>query len=87
MVNLTNQLTKAVSIIIPGQNMPLAQGATAPQVARNADGRIRSFVHETPASGGTASYIWGSIKPGTYLYHSGTHPAAHEGIFPDALDI
>ncbi len=74
-VNLTNELPDPVSIIIPGQNMPLATGATTPQVTRNADGRIRSFTHETPVAGGPVSYIWSNIKPGTYLYHSGTHPA------------
>ena len=69
-----------MSIVIPGQALPLALGATAPSVARNPDGRIRSFVHETPAAvGGVAgpavAYIWPAIEPGTYLYHSGSHPA------------
>lgn len=73
-VNLTNELAVPVSIIIPGQAMPLAQGAVVPEVVRNLDGRIRSFTHET-ASGDTTSYIWATINPGTYLYHSGTHPA------------
>ncbi len=67
-INLTNNLTEPVSIIIPGQM------GDSPQVVRNPDGRIRSFTHETPA-GGSSSYSWGNIKPGTYLYHSGTHPA------------
>lgn len=68
-VNLTNELSVPVSIIIPGQ-----VGTSPPLVTRTPDGRIRSFTHETPA-GGSAAYIWGNIKPGTYLYHSGTHPA------------
>lgn len=67
-VNLTNELNTAASIIIPGQM------GDSPQVTRNPDGRIRSFVLETPA-GGQATYSWSNIKPGTYLYHSGTHPA------------
>ena len=79
-VDIINELPEAVSIVIPGQALPLALGATAPSVARNADGRIRSFVHETPAAlGGVAgpavSYLWAAIDPGTYLYHSGSHPA------------
>jgi FtsP/CotA-like multicopper oxidase with cupredoxin domain len=79
-VNIVNELAVPVSILIPGQALPLAAGAVAPQVARNADGRIRSFVHETPAAvGGIAgpavSYTWAVVEPGTYLYHSGTHPA------------
>ncbi|MDX9786296.1 MAG: multicopper oxidase domain-containing protein [Desulfobacterales bacterium] len=69
-VNLTNELSVPVSIIIPGQ-----VGTSPPLVTRTPDGRIRSFTHETPAEGGSASYIWSNIKPGTYLYHSGTHPA------------
>jgi FtsP/CotA-like multicopper oxidase with cupredoxin domain len=68
-VNLTNELAVPVSIIIPGQL------GDSPQVTRNPDGRVRSFTYETPAAGGPVSYTWSNIKPGTYLYHSGTHPA------------
>lgn len=67
-VNLTNQLNVAVSIIIPGQM------GDSSQVTRNPDGRIRSFTYEALA-GGQATYTWSNIKAGTYLYHSGTHPA------------
>ena len=79
-VNIINQLPEPVSIVIPGQALPLELGATAPSVARNPDGRIRSFVHETPAAvpgvlGPAKAYIWPTIEPGTYLYHSGSHPA------------
>jgi len=81
-VNLTNLLpalpdgspAPAVSILIPGQALPLQAGALPPAVERNTDGRVRSFVHET-APGATVQYVWPSIAPGTYLYHSGTHPA------------
>jgi FtsP/CotA-like multicopper oxidase with cupredoxin domain len=45
-------------------------------VVRNLDGRVVSFTHETPAAGGPVSYTWSNMEPGTYLYHSGTHPAA-----------
>lgn len=72
-INLTNNLPVPVSVIIPGQAMPSVGGAPS-QPARNADGRIRSFTQET-APGATASYVWPSLKPGTYLYHSGTHPS------------
>jgi FtsP/CotA-like multicopper oxidase with cupredoxin domain len=72
-VNLTNGLAVPISIIIPGQAMPTVDGA-ASQPARNPDGRIRSFTIEV-AAGGAASYVWPLLKPGTYLYHSGTHPA------------
>jgi FtsP/CotA-like multicopper oxidase with cupredoxin domain len=73
-INLTNNLGAAVSVMIPGEPMPLDGTNTSPQVARNPDGRIRSFTHET-APGQTASYVWPSLKPGSYVYQSATHPA------------
>lgn len=74
-VNLTNELPgTSVSIIIPGLGMPVAEGAVGPAVVRNPDGRVRSFTHET-GPGDTQAYIFNNVKPGTYLYQSGTHPA------------
>lgn len=74
-VNLTNELPgTSVSLIIPGLGMPVAEGAIGPVVGRNPDGRVRSFTHET-GPGGTQAYIFNNVKPGTYLYQSGTHPA------------
>lgn len=35
--------------------------------------RVRSFDDEA-AAGGTADYTWSGVKPGTYLYQSGTQP-------------
>jgi FtsP/CotA-like multicopper oxidase with cupredoxin domain len=67
-------LPPAVSILIPGQALPLAEAPAVTGPVRNTDGRVVSFVHET-APGATQAYIWPSISPGTYLYHSGTHPA------------
>lgn len=72
-VNLLNCLPVGASIMIPGQAMPQV-GGVASTVARTGDGRVRSFVSETPPAA-TASYQWTNLKPGTYLYHSGTHPA------------
>lgn len=66
-INLTNKLAEAVSIVIPGQPSALAPVA-------GADGRIVSFTNEV-ASGGTGSFTWNNMKPGTYIYHSGTNPA------------
>ncbi|MBN1270215.1 MAG: multicopper oxidase domain-containing protein [Kiritimatiellae bacterium] len=68
LVHLKNTLPVTVSIVIPG--LPAALGD--PQ--RNADGRARSFTREVPP-GGTADYRWESVASGTYLYHSGSHPA------------
>jgi len=67
-IHLKNTLTAPVSIVIPGQF------AVQGNPERNPDGRVRSFTHEAPA-GGTADYIWPNLQPGTYLYHSGSHPA------------
>ncbi len=66
-INLQNNLLVPVSIIIPG-----LQNTLAP-VRFGSDNRVRSFVNETlPQSSG--SYTWNNVKPGTYLYQSGTHP-------------
>jgi len=67
-IHLKNTLSEPVSVVIPGQMAP--QG----DPERNPDGRARSFTHEAPP-GGTADYNWPNIQPGTYLYHSGSHPA------------
>jgi hypothetical protein len=68
---LTNNLPDPISVIIPGQASSSSPvWFTDPQGRR----RARSFTAETsPATTGT--YTWNNLKPGTYLYHSGTHPA------------
>lgn len=71
-VVLINRLPVPTSIIIPGQM------EDTPSVTRNPDGRIRSFTRESAADSrwaGRVTYTWSNIEPGTYLYHSGTHPA------------
>ena len=81
-INLTNNLPEPVSIIIQGQITPMApvffndaglpsngmDPATPPRR------RVRSFTTETNPAGGTHTYTWTGLKPGTYLYQSGTHP-------------
>lgn len=72
--NLTGPYTEPVSIIIPGQQAALAPVMTAPDGQGRQ--RVTSFVAETPADNlTTVDYVWSSIKTGTYLYQSGTHPA------------
>lgn len=66
-IHCQNKLPEPVSLVIPGQ-------VTAMAPVRNADGRVRSFTAET-ASGGSGTYAWNDFKPGTYMYHSGSHPA------------
>ncbi len=70
-VNLRNELASPVSIVISGQ-----QAAMTPVFFTDDQGRqrVRSFTHETlPAA--TGIYAWSNLKPGTFLYSSGTHPA------------
>lgn len=70
---LDNNLPEPVSIVIPGQ---LEDGGMAP--VWNA-GKVRSFTHETApgntVAGSTNTYTWSNLRPGTYLYQSGSHPA------------
>ena len=70
---LDNNLPEPVSIVIPGQ---LEAGGMAP--VWNA-GKVRSFTHETAPGntvpGTTNTYTWTNLRPGTYLYQSGSHPA------------
>jgi hypothetical protein len=68
-INLRNELADAISIVIPGQ-----QAAMTPVFFSDGQGRqrVRSFTHETTTTG---VYSWSNLKPGSYLYMSGTHPA------------
>jgi FtsP/CotA-like multicopper oxidase with cupredoxin domain len=85
-VNLRNCLPEAVSIVIPGQPLP---AGSVPTFVTDGEGRERaaSFTSEAAASGGTASYTWTGLKPGTYLYHSGSNPAkqVHMGLYGAAI--
>lgn len=72
-VNLDNNLPVPVSIVIPGQIK-----TTVPVKFVDAKGRqrIRAFTMETPPNNTEpVVYKWKDIKSGTYLYHSGSHPA------------
>jgi len=87
-ITLTNTLADPTSIVIPGLPMPTPAGPTwddgSPPGARCLDAdnctplemakRVRSFGAETGASL-TATYTWTTgLRPGTFIYHSGTHP-------------
>jgi len=79
-INLTNNLPVPISIVIPGQK-PVISSLTSPAWNDGTEGsrtntsqRVRSFTQEA-ANGGTAIYTWNNLKPGTYLYQSGTNPA------------
>ena len=77
-INLTNFLPVPVSIYIPGLQL-------APVLNKdNADGkgmRVRSFSIEVPAATGASPsgpvpFTFSGLKPGTFIYQSGTNPSA-----------
>lgn len=71
-INLRNTLPAASSVMLPGLGMPNVGGTAVFFTDAQGRQRVRSFVSETPA-GGSSSYTWNSIRPGTYAYQSGTH--------------
>ena len=64
-----------VSIVIPGQTVTLN-----PEFNGN---RVTSFTHTAPTEGGMATYTWNNLQPGTFIYHSGSHPGlqVHMGLY------
>ena len=73
-INVKNvDLPEAVSIVIPGQNTVMLPVMSALDSQNRR--RVLSFTHEASASGGSATYTWSSMQPGTYAYRSGSHPA------------
>jgi FtsP/CotA-like multicopper oxidase with cupredoxin domain len=84
-----SMMTEPTSIIIRGQNIPLnptwvsqtttAAGTVTSVVSTGSRidlaSRVRSFTTETATGSKTGVYTFASLKPGTYLYQSGTHPA------------
>jgi len=67
-------LPESISIVIPGQNdtsSPMSQQTFIDGQGRT---RVRAFTHEA-APGALASYGWNSLKPGTFIYKSGSHSA------------
>ena len=73
-INLANNLAVPISIVIPGQRGFVRDAPHATFTDAQGRTRAHSFVKETPA-GGTGEYRWTGLRPGTYLYHSGSHPA------------
>lgn len=67
-----------VCIVIPGQITPMTPVRFGSAPYPEFEGRIRSLTYETPP-GNTSPvvYTWSNVKPGTYLYHSGTHMQCH----------
>lgn len=65
-----DNLPRQTSIMIPGLAKPLTPVRFA---GGSFDGRIRSFDAEV-APGAEGTFVWNGVRPGTYLYHSATHP-------------
>lgn len=42
--------------------------------------RARSFSPEAAYNGGTYSYTWAHLKPGTYIYQTGSHPSIQNAM-------
>ena len=66
-ITVSNALPVPVSLFIPGQT----SDTLAPVMV---GGRVQSFDAEAPA-GGSQSYSYTTLKPGTYLMQSGTQPS------------
>ncbi len=69
-IRLKNGLEEVTSLVIPGQIASMSPKTFVDGTGRS---RVKSFDIEVPASGGKRWYEW-ELRPGTYLYHSGSHP-------------
>jgi len=86
-IHLKNNLTPArtglphgcpVSLVIPGQVTTMTPVRFGPAPYPQFEGRVRSLTHETEPNNTTpVDYVWTHFKPGTYVYHSGTHIQCH----------
>jgi hypothetical protein len=86
-IHVQNTLPEPVSITIPGQyNYQVLDPVFHSGGAY--DGRVRSLTHEAAPAGGKATYSWTRVQPGTFLYHSGSHPSVEVqmGLY-GALDV
>jgi len=68
-IHLQNNLPEPTSVMIPGQNKAMTPRSRADGQGRQ---RVEAFDAEAATGGGTQVYTWDSLRPGTYLYQSGT---------------
>jgi len=73
-IYLTNNLEVPISLVIPGQNGFVRDGAHGTFTDGQLRERARSFVKETQP-GQWSEYRWNNVGAGTFLYHSGSHAA------------
>ncbi len=70
---LRNNLPEDVSIVFPGQENVLADGAPA-QPQFDAGGVLTSLTNVAAKNGGSTTYSFVASEPGSYIYESGTEP-------------
>jgi len=70
-VVLNNTLPQPVSIVFPGQDHVMADGALA-QPQFDAGGALTSLTNAAP-TGGSVTYSFTATHPGTFIYESGTN--------------
>ena len=68
-----HNMAQPLSWPVPGVNPPQAGAPTFTPPLQGP--RARSFSPEAAANGGIQTYSWNNLKPGTYLYETGTHPS------------
>ena len=71
---LQNMLSEPVSIMFPGQDNVLANGAPA-QPQFDGGGNLTSLTNVAQANGGSVTYSFTANHAGTFVYQSGTNPA------------
>jgi FtsP/CotA-like multicopper oxidase with cupredoxin domain len=77
-ITLQNTLNQDTSIMFPGQENVLANGAPAqPQFNGSTP---TSLTNVAPANGGSMSYSFVASHPGTFIYESGTNPKLQVGM-------
>jgi Bacterial Ig domain/Multicopper oxidase len=87
-ITLVNRLSVPTSLVLPGQNAVMTPvfttvigtttsvctpGEPVPP-ATDRDCRVRSFTKEAAPNTSSVVYSYTNVKPGTYLYQSGTSP-------------
>jgi FtsP/CotA-like multicopper oxidase with cupredoxin domain len=78
-VILQNTLDVDASILFPGQEDVLANGAPA-QPQFDGGGELTSLTNVASANGGSMTYSFVANNPGTYIYESGTNPRMQVGM-------
>ena len=69
-IHLTDHLSVPVSLVIPG--LPASLTPVYHPVGDPYAGRVRSLTTEAVPGGGMMTYTWTNVRPGTFVYHSGT---------------